>query len=360
MVISDDMETWNVPGTGRIEKESFDKIIRDSKKKNTTVAQTLLIMGWTPDMYDCYINHYTSYSWEDLEEKTGTVQYWADLGWNSTTWGGRGPDRSLPPTANMAWNELSEQEKQAAINLCYFEELWDMTPLDQWAPANEYYNMTNATFVPTMGDTFETTASEEQISALSLTTNPTFNPTTAPVDTYAATPTAPVALPTATSPAPIATTYVSNPNNRFLLWDWLYDVSKEAAITLGYDKTTWNQPMSATVETMTWNDLTPEQQQATYVLGFAPKEIWNCYINHFTGFAWQDLGDAEIPYEALGWTFDKWNALDSPPISENFDWSELSNDERDAAEMLCWTQITWERLNLNDSRSSTYRSGTFS
>jgi hypothetical protein len=57
--------------------------------------------------------------WDDLNEASQTV--WAKLGWSAENWAsGDGV-----ATERMAWNDLSAEQKQAALELSYDERLWD-------------------------------------------------------------------------------------------------------------------------------------------------------------------------------------------------------------------------------------------
>ena len=120
-------ETWDVPGIGDIEKKSFSSILENSE----TQAEMILSMGWTQSMYDCYVNHYADYDWEDMQEQASdAIPYWEDLGWSKESWNGEVD--YVPRTEIMEWDELSEQQQFAALQLCYFQETWSLVPLTAW------------------------------------------------------------------------------------------------------------------------------------------------------------------------------------------------------------------------------------
>ena len=45
----------------------------------------------------------------------------AELGWNEESWGG---DGSPPITEGKWWGQLTEAQREAAEQLCYFEDNW--------------------------------------------------------------------------------------------------------------------------------------------------------------------------------------------------------------------------------------------
>lgn len=57
------------------------------------------------------------------------LQYVLNLGWTRESWEG---STNPPASENKYWDELSEAEKEAANELCYFAELWDKSPLTVW------------------------------------------------------------------------------------------------------------------------------------------------------------------------------------------------------------------------------------
>ena len=84
-------------------------------------------LGIDDEMWDCHINHYFGYWWEDIEYYAYTP-YFNALGWNVDSW-----DNDEPPaTEDMYWDELSAEQQAAATQLCYHKDLWDAVPLAQW------------------------------------------------------------------------------------------------------------------------------------------------------------------------------------------------------------------------------------
>ena len=98
-------------------------------------------------------------------------------------------------------------------------------------------------------------------------------------------------------------------------WDKLTPEERAAAEVLGYEAEAWPQPCKEADDWPEWDDA-PEKEQA----------------------AWQALGlddDAWPPGSGL---FDGFDVDDA----RNKTWEELEEDEREAAELLGWTQPTFD------------------
>jgi len=315
-------ESWDVPGTAQVERKSFSDILKESEKKNDSVAETMIAMGWTEDSYDCYMNHYENYDWKELEKETDTIVYWTALGWNESRWEG---DMEYPNTDEKDWSELTGDEQKAAAALCYFEELWNNMNIQEWNDFSEGVACNStaqmglvATSVPSMGASESTTMETSQVSDL-----------TGEED---------------------EAVYVANPNNRFLLWSWLFEISQAAATTLGYTEETWNQITTNPVEALKFDDLSVDQVEAAYVLGLAPANIWDCYINHYTGWTWNGFAGRGIRkhYITLGWNASSWDGTIDPPATANTPYEMLTVEQQKAAEQLCYRKETWDKTNLNE------------
>ena len=113
--------SWNIVGTNDIEKWRYSDLYDD---------EMLAVdhLGIDSNQWDCHINHYFGYWWEDMEN-LGIDIYFLELGWSSENWDQ--PD-NRPETEDMNWKELSEDQQNAARELCYTEELWDIVPMVYW------------------------------------------------------------------------------------------------------------------------------------------------------------------------------------------------------------------------------------
>ena len=114
-------ETWNNLGTNPIEASEFFDLSDEQKK----AAKQLGFIGAT---WDCDMNHYVDYSWEELEEYFLDA-YWIALGWTKRKWG-------IPGFASKSegknWSELTSAEQDAAMEVCYFQESWDGISITGW------------------------------------------------------------------------------------------------------------------------------------------------------------------------------------------------------------------------------------
>ena len=114
-------KTWNNPGTADVEAWSY----HDLYEKETV---GVLELGMDDEMWDCHVNHYYGYWWEDIEYY-GYDLYFAALGWDVDSWDN---DAQMPKTEDMYWDELSLAQQAAATQLCYFRDLWDSVSIPEW------------------------------------------------------------------------------------------------------------------------------------------------------------------------------------------------------------------------------------
>ena len=114
-------QTWDRPGTSDLEYWKYADLYDDEK----IGAEAL---GITAPMWDCFINHYLGYWWEDLEE-LNVAQYYAILGWDIDSWD---EELYVPETDDMYWDDLTSEQQEAAGQLCFSKELWDEVPLPDW------------------------------------------------------------------------------------------------------------------------------------------------------------------------------------------------------------------------------------
>lgn len=124
-----DVPSWNWVTDNPIEKRSFD----DPLTSNAT-RDAFLEFGYTEDMFDCCLNHYAHYDWDEFLVDDGLEQIAAleMLGWTKESHGSW--NASLwPATEFMTWDELnSTQREWAERKLCYTNETWNELPLAEW------------------------------------------------------------------------------------------------------------------------------------------------------------------------------------------------------------------------------------
>lgn len=74
-------------------------------------------------------------------------------------------------------------------------------------------------------------------------------------------------------------------------WENLPDCIKEAANLLGYDQPTWDAGESVYTDRLHWDELTPEQQTAAFLVFGYEEATWNDYVDRFMA----SLADTEPP-----------------------------------------------------------------
>ena len=139
------------------------------------------------------------------------------------------------------------------------------------------------------------------------------------------------------------------PFYRFKLWGDLSPGTQRRAEALGYEETTWNLPGTAVVEGLPWDSLDPTQQVQAVSFGFN-EPVWDCYINHYRGFTWDQLVQMEVGgyYAVLGYTPSSWENGEVPATFD-LDFSQLSASQRGAAIALCFDNANiWDMLSLED------------
>lgn len=109
-------ETWNDYGSNPIEDLDWDRLDRTEKMYAG-------ILGFSSQSWNCWMNHYQSLRWIDLEnDGIQARQWWEDLGWDISSWN---KYEDAPSSNDEFWYVLSEEERFAAAQLCYFKRTWD-------------------------------------------------------------------------------------------------------------------------------------------------------------------------------------------------------------------------------------------
>lgn len=182
--------SWNRPGTNAIETRAYDSLAAESEATISAVRG----IGFDEDTWDCWVNHYEDYSWEELVENGIDVYYMA-LGWTQTMW----EESGSAETDDYDWDELSEAQKAAALQLCFTQELWEGVPLTAWSELPQRPAVPAPTPSPTLvrqtlAPTFRPTNTPTGFPSKAPTNAPTYLPTDVPTQIPIATP--PVQPPT--------------------------------------------------------------------------------------------------------------------------------------------------------------------
>lgn len=79
-------------------------------------------------------------------------------------------------------------------------------------------------------------------------------------------------------------------------------------------------------------------------------EIWDCHINHYSGYYWADLeeGGLDQYYSVLGWNIDNWENDGPVPDTEEAYWDELTPDQQAAASAICYSKDLWNGNAITD------------
>jgi hypothetical protein len=139
------------------------------------------------------------------------------------------------------------------------------------------------------------------------------------------------------------------PYTRFTPWGELDDSTKSSALSLGYTRSLWDTPGEYVLESSIYSSLNSTQQKSINDLGMS-EEQWDCFMNHYERYDWDALPrHARDALADLGWVEYSWKRGSQiivssllTPASENSNWRELKDTERDAAIQLCWFKDLWD------------------
>jgi hypothetical protein len=168
--------TWNLPSSNVIESISFETTGESTLDQQEAITN----IGFSEEQWDCYVNHYDGYYWEELAE-VGVQQFFVALDWTEASWTGQS---SYPASDDEYWADLTAEEQAAAFELCYLPQTWDAEEsLVLWATAPP-------TVVPTAApSTVSPTGSPtESASPTTETRSPTTSPTTSSSPTLSVSP----------------------------------------------------------------------------------------------------------------------------------------------------------------------------
>jgi len=150
----------------------------------------------------------------------------------------------------------------------------------------------------------------------------------------------------------IATAFrVQYPQVRFTPYDDLTEYYVSVSSELGYNRTTWNNPgQYDNIEYLGWSEINYEEKQYASDLGFPGNgdgegnDAWDCWVHHYYSYAWEDLDQKlSLAFEALGWNESTWSGeITEVPDSENKPYRKLTDVEKTAAGVSCWTKSLWD------------------
>ena len=115
------LQSWNNPGTHDLEAWAHHNLY-DAEQAGARA------LGMDASMWDCSVNHYAGFWWEDLEYY-GQASYFRLLGWDADAWDTHDLE---PETEDLYWDDLTQVQQAAATQLCYHRDLWDEISLQYW------------------------------------------------------------------------------------------------------------------------------------------------------------------------------------------------------------------------------------
>jgi len=118
--------SWNNLGSNSIERLSYETIKLQSERKAQAIEK---LLEEAEDSWDCYINHYDDYTWDELE-LWGIQEAFITMGYDENLW--QNDQAPRPEVENEDWVELTPEHQEAALYVCYTQEIWDEVPLPDW------------------------------------------------------------------------------------------------------------------------------------------------------------------------------------------------------------------------------------
>eukprot|EP00578_Thalassiosira_sp_NH16_P020111 CAMPEP_0181083060 /NCGR_PEP_ID=MMETSP1071-20121207/3957_1 /TAXON_ID=35127 /ORGANISM="Thalassiosira sp., Strain NH16" /LENGTH=397 /DNA_ID=CAMNT_0023164695 /DNA_START=61 /DNA_END=1254 /DNA_ORIENTATION=- len=256
--------TWNNHGLAPIEKKGWPALTSNERDAAVT-------LGFTQATWDCFINHYEQYSWEELEEK-GVQEHYIKLGWTEAHWNHE--LESVPYTEGRWWDQLTDNEKQAANKICYFEPNWDKLDMNS-NPSFFPHPMPNFRYVP--WDELSSVSRNIAGGMLNYTQSSWDNHGDAIVEKNTF-----LNLKPEQREGAIELGFYTHTWDCFMnhylsyFWSSFHEDLKVAIVTLGWDEDMWanDGDMIPASEGKIWDDLSPEEKAAATRLCYF-KEIWD-------------------------------------------------------------------------------------
>mmetsp|Transcript_20892 Transcript_20892/g.45291 ORF Transcript_20892/g.45291 Transcript_20892/m.45291 type:complete len:652 (+) Transcript_20892:286-2241(+) len=255
--------TWDVHEFAPIEEKGWRELDPDEK-------DGALRLGFDRDMWDCFIDHYTSFFWDELNEMSDVKRHLKDLGWTRDNWGSR---LGNPVYETKWWHQLTNDERLAASGICYFEENWnpiEMNPNPSYFP----YAVPEFRFVPWNQLPSATRQTARNMMRYNETTwNRIYTSAAERQDFYNM-------KSNERKGARMLGFYPAQWDchiNHFNSWSWkiLYGKNLLALETLGWNETCWDYDLCEPAsEDKTWNELTPDERGAATMLCYF-KETWD-------------------------------------------------------------------------------------
>lgn len=138
-----------------------------------------------------------------------------------------------------------------------------------------------------------------------------------------------------------------------MFWRDLPRDARNAALTLGYNQTNWDEDTRIPLDEKPWEELSRDQQRAAIILGY-DSQTWNenvdsdvsdgssCYFP-FDHLLWSELPpNALRAAENLGYTPEIWDNDQDGPLDDHL-WTDLTLVEQMAAVVLGFDERSWNQ-----------------
>jgi hypothetical protein len=258
-------QTWNNHGLNPIERRRWTSL---TSNERDAASQ----LGFTQPTWDCFINHYEQYTWDELDS-AGAQTHYRNLGWTEDHWLML-DTAPTPETETLWWDMLNDNQKSAANGICYFKDNWnkiDMNPNPSFFP----HPMPEFRYIPwsELSDSARTLAS----SAMNYTEDYWNNLGSSVVEQNTF-----FNLDADARDAAMELGFYTHTwdcfMNHYLSYYWgsFQDDLKVAIETLGWTEEMWsdNSNEYPPSEAKAWIDLTPEEKAAASRLCYF-REIWD-------------------------------------------------------------------------------------
>ena len=125
-------------------------------------------------------------------------------------------------------------------------------------------------------------------------------------------------------------------------------MAREAAISIGYTKMTWDDDTDPEYIFWLWSELDEDKQNAATTLGY-DADSWNEYVykhtypNYYNNYLWQDLPrEIKVAGKVLGYNRRRWNENRESKYG-NLLWDQLTLLQKEAARRFGYSRISWDR-----------------
>lgn len=282
-------KTWNNHGLNSIERTRWTNL---TSNERDAAAE----LGFTQPSWDCFINHYEQYTWDELNA-AGVQTNYLNLGWTEDHWLMK--TESTPTTESLWWDMLTDSEKSAANGICYFKDNWnriDMNPNPSFFP----HPMPEFRYIPwsELTDSARTVAS----SAMNYTESTWNNLGSAVVEMNTF-----LNLNDTARDAAMELGFYTHTWDCFMnhylsyFWNSFQEDLQVAIETLGWTEEMWsdNSTVYPTSESKAWIDLTSEEKAAATRLCYF-REIWDNeaiteWFDYTTGRQTAVIDDTHLP-----------------------------------------------------------------